>query len=570
MIKIDYGGRLGNIMFSNAYGYILSKKLKCNLDSQYIKGFENTKISDNLYKTENILTENNFHYKNDAYTSIYDLFKDKKKNYKIILNGPFMNYKLYIEHLNELREYFKLEVPLKIIPEKNDLVIHIRSGDIWYKETMKKYDLDIGHHSKEYLKKQLQVALPITFFCNIIDNNNFDKIIVVSEYKDDLICQKIKEIYSRTIIISESINHDFHLITKANNIIMSNSTFSWWSSFLSKAEKIYYPEIGYFKDNIKPYCDLNIPNDNRYIKIKLNTRYDTFNTNWNGDDKDLEKCLNLYNKQINFFILWGHSYNNIENILKMMNNNDYYDIIKIIKMPINNYNLAKFIYKKDGLEKEHIINKLNYLKNNDYNSPFLIIIKYDKEFFYKIKNYKWKIREKYNPKDNNCNSSPLPKGVSHHHVIHLSDEQNDFIILQKEYPNLIKNIDYYLNFSPKNMFSQHKYIIKKVKIDDLRCSIIGVENKIKIEDTPHYEYLLNKKEKYNKYILDNIGSGIKDYHLSDKYDKLINDFKYGINIDNFNTYIFCRNNIILDGLHRACIYKFKNIDSYINIYSIEN
>ena len=103
MISIKYGGRLGNRMYSNAYGFILSKKLDCKLNCESLEGFENTQCKKYDIST---ISEKSFHYKRDCDTNIYELYKNNKSNYHITIDGPFMNYKLYEPHLISLRHYF--------------------------------------------------------------------------------------------------------------------------------------------------------------------------------------------------------------------------------------------------------------------------------------------------------------------------------------------------------------------------------------------------------------------------------------------------------------------------------
>ena len=75
---------------------------------------------------------------------------------------------------------------------------------------------------------------------------------------------------------------------------------------------------------------------------------------------------------INFFIIWGHCFKNLENVFNMMYKEKLFEIIKIIKMKQTNIEIAKVIYLKDGLDNCHIINKMNYLKNHDKNNPFFL------------------------------------------------------------------------------------------------------------------------------------------------------------------------------------------------------
>ena len=66
--------------------------------------------------------------------------------------------------------------------------------------------------------------------------------------------------------ISGTISDDFNFIRKFNKIIMSPSTFSWWSCFLSDAKEVYTPKNWkWYKKNNKnlPLVDLEgwLPND---------------------------------------------------------------------------------------------------------------------------------------------------------------------------------------------------------------------------------------------------------------------------------------------------------------------
>jgi len=43
------------------------------------------------------------------------------------------------------------------------------------------------------------------------------------------------------VYLDVDVMQSLYLISKANRIIMANSTFSWWGAFLSEAQEIYYP-----------------------------------------------------------------------------------------------------------------------------------------------------------------------------------------------------------------------------------------------------------------------------------------------------------------------------------------
>ena len=113
------------------------------------------------------------------------------------------------------------------------------------------------------------------------------------------------------------------------------------------------------------------------------------------------------------------------------------------------------------VNSEHIISKTQYLKSVK-NQYFHILIKNNGsniqqygEDIYKtyadknIVNLKWKLREKYNPKLINVNLQPsknLSPGISHNHIIHITDTNKE----------CIEVCNYLLNKKPK------EYLNKKI------------------------------------------------------------------------------------------------------------
>jgi len=98
-----------------------------------------------------------------------------------------------------------------------------------------------------------------------------------------------------------------------------------------------------------------------------------------------------------------------------------------------------------------------------------------------------------------------------------------------------------------------------VAIDKLRAIIIekwpDIKKTVPLEDTPHYKYLDGDKEKYIEY-LDMVD---QPDHSVEKYERLIKEFNY-----DDHEKIKCRPDggtyIILDGIHRACIYLYNKND----------
>ncbi len=106
-----------------------------------------------------------------------------------------------------------------------NVIIHVRGGDF-----LKIKHLNICDNY--YYKKAIEYALRKGFntFKVISEDQQYAKEII-KEMKKYFIDLKI------SILKSNSIKNDFNIIRSSNLAILSNSTFSWWASFLSNTKK---------------------------------------------------------------------------------------------------------------------------------------------------------------------------------------------------------------------------------------------------------------------------------------------------------------------------------------------
>ena len=135
------------------------------------------------------------------------------------------NHLTYKNHIDEIKSWF----PKTKKTNYKDLVVHIRRGD----------NGDNINTPFEWYQKVIE-----------LENINFDKIYIVTDTPDDICVSKFKEIYDSEIYSTESIHtwqdrkHNLkctiHFIRSFDKILFSNSTFSWWASFLSDASEIYF------------------------------------------------------------------------------------------------------------------------------------------------------------------------------------------------------------------------------------------------------------------------------------------------------------------------------------------
>ena len=164
------------------------------------------------------INDRNFYFKNSRNFLKSTLFLDGyfNKNWTFSsLNYAFN--KLKLREIELGKEYLK--------NCREDVIIHIRGGDFlnipnlnickidYYKSSMK-YFISMGFRSFKVISEDQKYA---RYLINQLNN-----------YFVDIKIKKLK---------TDSIKNDFNIIRTSRFAILSNSTFSWWASFLSNSKK---------------------------------------------------------------------------------------------------------------------------------------------------------------------------------------------------------------------------------------------------------------------------------------------------------------------------------------------
>jgi len=168
-----------------------------------------------------------------------------------ILNGYFQSEKYFLNIQDKIKEvYFKPSKEVNNIINKfdfvNSLSIHYRRGGDRHIGDMQQYfqDLEFGY----YLKN-------IRYICN---SKKIEKLYIFSD--DIKWCkEKIDNLiplgYNFDVIFIENNKNyvDLFLMSKCENNIIANSTFSWWAAWLNKnTEKIVVaPKTNWFGPKLK-------------------------------------------------------------------------------------------------------------------------------------------------------------------------------------------------------------------------------------------------------------------------------------------------------------------------------
>lgn len=247
MIVVKFQGRLGNQIFQYVFAMSISKKLRtcflidCLPDSTFFKYFESKSISrfkfinDFLLKLFGKIHKIKIHQKGVDYVN-----EVQKQFVNAAYYDGFFQSEFFFENIkNTVRQRLIIRKEYRAIFMKkygqlfnnNKIIaIHCRLGDY------------LNWGSDELGGENL--TLPKYYYINSlkkIDQIENYKIIIVT---DDIESIKDKfDFIQNKIIISDEEIVDFQILQNAHQLIVSNSSFSWWGAYLNnKSATVYAPE----------------------------------------------------------------------------------------------------------------------------------------------------------------------------------------------------------------------------------------------------------------------------------------------------------------------------------------
>jgi hypothetical protein len=249
---------VGNHFFIYSYMRLLAENLNYKMTSTPMLFSERNGIhSQTYYQFKNIDEgidntgkekygiDDGFTYRNETIDNAIDFFKDK--NYHIVSCGWYQKYSYWKKYKNQVKEYFT-DFVSKDKMNSDDIAIHLRHS---LENPITKIDADYYVNSIEKMGKG-NVYL-------FADNFN----------RHEDILEKLKPY--NPIIMNLNVPDSIREITKFNNIICSQGSFSFWVSFLSGAEKIIWPitKIGPNKNEDNWSIDYVVDDESRYEFVML-------------------------------------------------------------------------------------------------------------------------------------------------------------------------------------------------------------------------------------------------------------------------------------------------------------
>lgn len=149
---------------------------------------------------------------------IEEYFKNYNNDQKIIDKVSYFFYKnrlpfpeeIFVKNIEERNKILQKALLIKDINKLpiNDLVIHIRSGDIFSRHPHTGY-----------------VPPPLSYYIKELNNNKYEKIHIVCEDKKNPVVNKLLGLYKNAIHNKNTLEKDIRLILGASNIMCSVGSF---------------------------------------------------------------------------------------------------------------------------------------------------------------------------------------------------------------------------------------------------------------------------------------------------------------------------------------------------------
>ncbi len=260
-------GGLGNQLFQIANGYSLSKEYKKELilNPETNDGIHSNTTRHNFnilfynFKKEKIIKSQVYHENGFNYKKIPDLSKYNN----IILNGYFQSEKYFMNCQEEIKNLFLSSL------ERIDNIKLFKKNECFKNNT-----ISLHIRRTDYLNHpNIHPTCSIEYYKKALEKLNYEskKVFIFSD--DIKYCHKnefFKTIKNKEIIERKNINDeidtliDFYNMSGCHDHIISNSTFSWWSSYLSRNpyKQIIAPKIWFGKDFKESWVDIYTDNMN--------------------------------------------------------------------------------------------------------------------------------------------------------------------------------------------------------------------------------------------------------------------------------------------------------------------
>ena len=246
MIEVRYKDRLGNNMFQYCLGRILAEELGFALQAGPISGFPNTeeKIEGVSVQTP---VQNLTGHKIE-----WDEIRTDRSHRRIVLHGWFQRYEYYRPWRHKIRQWLKIDPAVRIPDIRPGVVVHVRRADY----------VPLGW------------ALPYSFYNEALETllPHSNDVWIVTDDRYDPFLRKFSgwkpKFFQGTAL------ETMQFMSRARQLVISQSTFSWWPTFLGDVERMVcpLPQFGPWSDDAKSR-GLDLIEHDRFICLPCRESY---------------------------------------------------------------------------------------------------------------------------------------------------------------------------------------------------------------------------------------------------------------------------------------------------------
>jgi hypothetical protein len=204
--------------------------------------------------------------------SFTDNIKDKKNVYEQTWNEPKLNFLWdnnieFYGYFQSSKNFFGYDKEMQILFEPTEQFIQYINNK--FEDLKNKRTTSIHIRRGDYLTiNNILPTLHISYFKKCIDELEKDTDIFFV-FSDDMEWVKNNIKHEKIIYVNNNKDYeDLWMISLCNNNIMSNSSFSWWGSFLNKNKnkRVLCPNIWFGPNGPNPYDNVYVGD---WIKIKV-------------------------------------------------------------------------------------------------------------------------------------------------------------------------------------------------------------------------------------------------------------------------------------------------------------
>lgn len=212
MIRVEYIGRMGNQLFQYCFGRILAEQLGYRLQADPIPGFPGT--------AEEVAGVSHGGDPLELSGQLVDLpaILSAEVPRPILLKGFFQRIEYYADHHEAIRRWLHVPGYDQLRPQTR-VVVHVRR--------------------KDYIRNRN--ALPFSYYEQAIERlrRPGERITILTDDPGDPFFRRFQR--WDPVFQEGSAIEDFVLMQRAEQLVLSQSSFSWWAAVLGEAETIFSP-----------------------------------------------------------------------------------------------------------------------------------------------------------------------------------------------------------------------------------------------------------------------------------------------------------------------------------------